>query len=510
MTFLDKLLNFYNISKESYLLLSKDVNEGDIPTFKAFDNIDAIKDRILLAISNKEKILIYGDYDADGILATSILVNAFNTLNYKVDYYIPSRYIDGYGLTKEKIELAKEKGYSLIITVDNGVSAFEAIKKAKELGIELIITDHHEYVDEIDVKYFMHPKKSSFSINTSGAVVAFYLSVAMLNEYNPYLLTLASTSLISDIMPLVNENRSILKLGIKYLNQYKFDKFRILAETIIFDESTLALKVIPKINAVGRIEKGKEVNVLVKYFTTTSFHELNAINKYLNDINLKRKSISIEITNSLKIDNDVSALVYKLDILNGLCGLISNRLLSTFNKPSCIFSKDEITNALRGSIRSKAGFNVIDFINNNKDLFIQYGGHEYAAGVVIKEENLNTFKERFIDYADSHPLEDKKEGIEIGINEINFDNYDILRSFSPFGEANKEPTFILKEVSIMKIERMGIDNKHLLIPISNNIKVIGFNYNFDNLKDKTTIDLIGKFRINKFKNNISLNFTLEN
>jgi len=508
MNFLDKLLEFYNINNSEYLLLTKEVNEGDIPFYKVLNNIDKVKDKILNSINKKDKILIYGDYDCDGIMATSILVNTFNKLNYPVDYYIPSRYLDGYGLTKEKVKLAKEKGYNLIITVDNGVKAIDAINECKALGIDIIVTDHHEYDNFPNDVLLLHPKLSNLKYQTSGGVIAFYLSYALLNTIDPYLLVLAGTSIISDIMIMKGENRNIVKLTLKYLNKNKFDKFNFLSEIREYDESTLALKVIPKINAIGRIEENKEVNVLVKYFSSNNYKELINIKEYINSINERRKNLTIELTNNIK-DNNEPALVYQLDIISGMTGLLANRLLNSFNKPSVVFAKPELDNSIRGSIRTKNGFNVLEFIEENKDLFIEYGGHKLAVGIVINKDDFNIFKDKFIYYSNSHKFEPESDNILISLEEINLDNYKIIKSLSPFGEGFKEPTFIVKDVDTNLIKKMGKNNEHLLINLRNNDKVIGFNYDFNKLTSNK-IDLIGKFKLNKFKNNISINFNLIN
>lgn len=508
MKFLDKLLDYYNISNDEYLLLTKDVNEGDIPFYKCLNNIELVKEKIFKAISDKKKILIYGDYDCDGIMATSILVNTFNKLNYEVDYYIPSRYIDGYGLTVDKVIKAKEIGYQLIITVDNGVSAIEAINKCKELGIDIIVTDHHEYNNFPNDVLLLHPKESKLKYMTSGGVVAFYLSYALLNAIEPYLLTLAATSVISDVMIMKGENRNIVKLGLKYLNKYRFDKYYFLSELNIYDESTLSMKVIPKINAVGRIERNKEVNILVRYFTSASFKDLINIKDYINSVNERKKNLANLIIDSIH-DEDASALVFQLDIISGMTGLVASRLLNAFDKPTIIFAKAEPDNTIRGSMRSKNGLNVLDFISNNKDLFVEYGGHNFAAGIIIHKDKFNEFKKKFIEYSTNHKFEPSSDNILINVDEINLTNYEMINKLSPFGEGFREPTFIIKDFDTSLIKRMGKNNEHLLVQLNGNDKIIGFNYDFNKITSNK-IDFVGTYKLNKFKNNISINFSLIN
>lgn len=508
MNFLEKILDYYNISSKDYEELKRDPSLADVPSFSVFDNINEVKDRILLAVKNKEKILIYGDYDADGILATSILVNAFKKLNHAVDYYIPSRYLDGYGINGEKVIQAKEKGYQLIITVDNGIVALDALKKAKEIGIDMIITDHHEFTDAPLDFLYLHPKKSKLKVTTSGAMVAFYLSIALLEEINPYLLTLGATSILSDAMPMKEENRSIIKLALKYLNKYKFDKYKLLSGELNFDETTLTLNVIPKINAVGRIETKKEVNILVKYFTTDSYHDLITIREYLNNVNEKRKQLSLDIVKDLKI-TDPDAVVLKLDILSGLSGLIASRIIANNNLPVCIFSSEVKDGIIRGSIRSKHGFNVTKFFELNKAIIKECGGHEFAGGVEIRENDFDQFKEAFISFAKENKFTPSHDHIEINESDVTLNNYEIIRSFAPFGNEWKEPTFIIKNMDVNRINKVGANQEHLSILLNNKSKVIGFRYPFNTLVNPT-FDLVGTFKLNKYKEFVTVNFLLQN
>ncbi|MCQ2794477.1 MAG: DHH family phosphoesterase, partial [Bacilli bacterium] len=383
MTLFDKLLTYYHISQKDFAILSREANDGDVPNYRAFMEIEIAKTRIKKAIDTNEKILVYGDYDADGILATSILVRTLKKLNAEVDYYVPSRYLDGYGISEEKVIKAHEQGYTLIITVDNGVTAFAAIKKAQELKLDLIITDHHEYQSRPDALAFLHPKASSLKVTTSGAMTAFYLSYALLEEIDPYLLIMGATSILSDVMPLREENRFIVKLALKYLNKNKYDQFNLLSGAYTYDETTLNSLVIPKINAVGRIEQGKEVNVLVKYFVSDNYRDLVKIRDYVNEVNEHRKDLA---SNALQASVDITkaCVCLKLDCLIGLSGLIANRFLMAHDKPAAIFAQDLKDGYIRGSLRSKNGCNVMDFINQNKNLFNEFGGHAFAAGVVIK------------------------------------------------------------------------------------------------------------------------------
>ena len=218
-----ELLNYYNLTANDLSRLNKEVCLNDIPLF--FDNNDINKaiERITKAIINEENILIYGDYDCDGVMATSILYKTLLKMNAKVSKYIPSRYLDGYGLTKEKVELSKDK-YSLIITVDNGIAAIEACDKAKEIGIDVIVTDHHDVQEKLpDAYVIVHPELSKLAdIKISGGLVSYFLSSSLLKKHDEYLLTLAAISTISDLMPLKDLNRDLVKLAIEFIKQNKY------------------------------------------------------------------------------------------------------------------------------------------------------------------------------------------------------------------------------------------------------------------------------------------------
>ena len=221
--FLEKLLDAYNLSYEQYLEMTKEVNYDDLEDPYTFLGIEKAKDRINSAIKNNEKIMIYGDYDCDGFSSVSILVNMFKYLNYpNVGYYIPSRYKDGYGITSAMVDLIHQKGYTLIITVDNGVAQFEALSKAKDYNIDVILTDHHEMINELPPCYtIVHPflKTNNLNLPECGAYVAFNLSRVVLGRVDDYLLVLAALATISDMMPLVSYNRIIVRMALKLLKE---------------------------------------------------------------------------------------------------------------------------------------------------------------------------------------------------------------------------------------------------------------------------------------------------
>ena len=257
MDFKTKLLNYFNINDEQYKELTKPIEKIILPSYNNFNDMKKATETIKNAMANNDKIVIYGDYDCDGIMSTSIMVKCFNMLNYHIGYYIPSRYIDGYGLNAKRVQDFYDKGYKLIITVDNGIAQFEAIQKAYDLGMKVIVTDHHERQEILpDVEAILHPIISNYgNVVCCGAYVAFMLASSLLNKYDEYLLSLASIATISDMMPLVSYNRDIVRLGIYYMNKNNYYSIRLLSEESIIDENVIGLKMAPKINAIGRMMK---------------------------------------------------------------------------------------------------------------------------------------------------------------------------------------------------------------------------------------------------------------
>ena len=293
MDFKIKLLNYFNINEKLYKELSKPVNELTLPNPNKFEGMEKAKNIINEAIKHDDKIVIYGDYDCDGIMSTSIMLKCFNMLNYRVGYYVPSRYIDGYGLNEKRVQDFYEKGYKLIITVDNGIAQFEAIKKAYELGMKVIVTDHHEQQENLpEAEVILHPIISNYgNVVCCGAYVAFMLASSLLNKCDKYLLSLASIATISDMMPLKEYNRDIVRLGIYYMNNNHYYPISLLADNSAIDENVIGLKIAPKINAVGRMIETTSINSLIEYFVTNNKERIDTIYNFINETNEKLKEI---------------------------------------------------------------------------------------------------------------------------------------------------------------------------------------------------------------------------
>lgn len=511
MIFLEKLLNAYNLTYDDYLLLTKEPSLDDIEDPLNFLNIQKGVNRIFDAIKNKEKIMIYGDYDSDGICSVSILVNAFKKMNYQVGYYIPSRYKDGYGINDEMVELIHQKGYKVIITVDNGVSQHSALTKAKEYGIDVILTDHHEILNDVPPCYcIIHPfMKSKDVLPQCGAYVAFMLSILLLGEKDPYLLTLASLATISDMMPLVGYNRVLVRNAIKILNEYKFPQFKILLDNNPYiDEKSLSFVLAPKINAIGRVNEDNSVNKVVKYFTTNDYQERILLADYINSINDQRKSLCNEAYNNLhlKESNELVVCEYIPSLKEGLIGLVAAKVLNEKKRPTIIFTKS-VDGFIKGSGRSLEGFSLASSFNELKHLIEVYGGHSLAGGLTIKESNFELFKNEINKLAIGKEIKEKRKLIiEVDLDELNYHNYSLIRSLSPFGEGFEE-VYLKVKYPVKNISFIGNIKQHFKGFISPKCSFIHFNGNKD-LLNREYVDLIGKIEEDKYRGNDNISFVV--
>lgn len=511
MDFLNKVLKALNISKEMYQDLSKETSLDDIEDPKRFNNIEKAIERIEKAINNNEKIIIYGDYDCDGISSVSILVETFKKLKYPVGYYIPSRYKDGFGINEEMVNEIYKKDYSLIITVDNGVSQFSALQLAKNYNIDVILTDHHEMINGIPTCYtIVHPfLKDDNILPECGAYVAFMISILLLKRIDPYLLSLATLATLSDMMPLVGYNRILVKEGLKAINNNHFNQFIMLTKDDVITEKTLSYVIAPKINAMGRIVQDTSVNKVIKFFTSDKVYEQIQLGNLIESINDERKSLCLEAFNSLDLKNDENDYVivkYIPSLCEGLIGLVASRILNEINRPVIVFTKCE-NQLLKGSGRSLDGFSLSDSFKELEDIIEIYGGHALAGGLSIKEENLDEFTRRINFLAKGKTIKQKsKIIIPLEEDEFNYNNYQIIHSLSPFGEGFIEPYFsYVLETST--IQFAGNNLQHIRGRINYQCSYIGFNIE-KSLLNCNKVELIGKIDLDHYRGGNNITFSI--
>jgi len=410
--FLNKLLDYYQISYEDYLLLNRDVDMNSFASSFHFDKEKEAKDLIMSHISKKNKIIIYGDFDADGIMGTSILVRMFQLLNYKVDYYIPSRYIEGYGIGLNKVKEYVEKGYNLLITVDNGIAANEEIDYLRKNNVDVIVIDHHLNNGVLpNANYIIHPIISHFNHETtSGAATSFYFSKVVLGYYDKYSSILAAISVVTDLMPLKGYNRDLLRIVFKNYINNEFPAISLIADYKMLDENVIGLTIGPRINSYGRLLEDDSINDLVKYFTSDNRDfQLNYIDTIL-DINEKRRESWKNTLENFDLNNVSSSIIMKTNLKVGVVGLLATYFVNTYHVPAIVFAQEK-EGLLKGSSRSPEGFNLVDSYQKLKDYIVDFGGHSSAAGVMIKNEDFEKFKTNFEEISMGFVYKNEKKAI---------------------------------------------------------------------------------------------------
>ncbi len=504
-TLFEKLLEYYNITKEEYEHLTRDVDLSMIPSPFNFKRMDEAVALVKKHIELNNKIVIYGDYDADGITGCSILVKGLSYLGYNANYYIPNRYLDGYGINETKAQEIIDKKYDLVITVDNGIAANEPIKMLRDSGIDVLVLDHHERQEELpNANVIIHPTISEYSsLASSGAFTAFMFISALIGRYDKYLSMLAAISLISDMMPLRDFNRDLLRVAIKDYQKGEFLPIDLLLDGEEFNETSIGLTIAPKINAVGRINKTIAINRLVKYFTSDDEELIISYKNWIIDHNVLRKEKSKNakemFVESIK-DNNEPALVLKSDLDEGMLGLVANSLSSQYNVPVIVFSEDSThLGVLKGSARSIEGFNLSEAFQELSDLEETFGGHAMAAGVSIKDVDFDLFKERFINLVkNTEIVKQEKKVIEISINDVNEENYDLIETFSPFGEDWKSP---LLRVNHIKVDTLMYSKtqEHIITSISLRARIRGFGFSKEYMSQYKYVDVIGNMKENVYR-----------
>ena len=396
----ERLLDYYHINEDDYRLLTKDVTKDNFDAGHSFKDMDSCVRVVKEAVANKKKIFIYGDYDSDGIMSVSILVKMFKMIKYPVSYHIPNRYTDGYGLTLKRSQEIVEKGFDLLITVDNGVTAFEGIEYAKNHGLQVLVFDHHQPSDVLPVAdYILHPSISEFGDTaTSAGFVTFMFAKNYLGYFDNYLATLASISLVSDMMPLVSYNRNLLRLMIKEYEETPFFNIDLLKEKEPFNEVTIGMRISPKINAIGRlIDDDAFLSRTVEFFVNDDQQLMLNYNEWINSVNNERKELTKEaVENSQDINVNAPAIIGVIPQKEGIIGLIANFFVKKYHKPTIIFALDQSGEIYKGSCRSPEGFNVVDAFKQLGDLLEAAGGHAMAGGCSVRKENFEAFKNGFI------------------------------------------------------------------------------------------------------------------
>lgn len=493
-------------------------------------DMDAAVDRLNDAMGHKERILVYGDYDVDGCTAVALVYKFLRQFYSNIDYYIPDRYDEGYGVSKKGIDFAKETGVKLIIILDCGIKAIEEITYAKEQGIDFIICDHH-VPDEVmpPAVAILNPKRPDDSYpfkNLCGCGVGFKFMQAFAKNNNiPFsrlvpLLDFCAVSIAADLVPVVDENRILAFHGLKQLNQNPSLGLKAIVDICGLNGRELSMsdiifKIGPRINASGRMENGKKsVDLLVEREYSLALDQA----KHIDEYNEQRKDVDRQMTEEanqivarLESQKHQSSIVlYDEHWKKGVIGIVASRLTEIYFRPTVVLTRDE--NLATGSARSVAGFDVYAAIKSCRDLLLNFGGHTYAAGLTMKWADVKEFRKRFQAYVEEHIEPEQREAIldidaVIDFKDITKKLHTDLKRFAPFGPGNPKPLFCTLDVYDFGTSKVvGREQEHIKLELvdskSNNVMngiAFGQSASARYIKSKRSFDIAYTIEDNVFK-----------
>ena len=518
-----KILNARDIKDISAVkkFFSDEFEEGYDP-YLMYDMQKAV-DRINEAIDNEEKILVYGDYDADGITSTVLLVETLISLGANVSSYIPNRFEEGYGPNKEAFTKIINSGISLIITVDNGIAGVEEVELANELGCDVIITDHHKIQDIIPNAYAIihpeHPEGDYPFKKLAGVGVAFKLAHALLEIFPDFLLDLVAIGTIADMVSITDENRIFVKQGLELLNEDPRIGLKMLLElsniNSKIDEQTVGFYIAPKLNSIGRMDSAK---LGLSFLMAEDAANARVLAEQIEKFNIERKQVTEEIVKDVidKIETsdkkNKNVIMISGDYHEGVLGIVASNIVEKYQKPVFIMNSKE--GILKGSARSIYDFNIYTAMNKISDLFIAFGGHTLAAGFSFDEVNLNKIED-FLDneyenYKQNNELKSTKNiDIVTSLEEISYQFFNSLEALKPYGMDFEKPTILIENSMVLNKTYFGSEKQYLRLTIADevgNLDCISFKDTslFDKVKNNDIIDLLCTLDKNNFNGRTKL------
>lgn len=526
------------------LLKSRKINDRDSflhPKYQSFGDVFLLPDmekavkRIKEASLKKQKIVIYGDYDIDGLSASCVLYNAFEAFGFKdVEVYIPNRFIEGYGLTIGSVDRIKEMRADLIVTVDTGSLSHKEVDHANSLGIDVIITDHHNVADQHPKAIaVINPKRKDHSYpyrDFAGVGVAFKLVQALMTELKgldngqeKWLLDFVALGTVCDIVPLSGENRMLVSYGLKVLKVSKREGIKALIASSGIDLSNIntfdiGFKIGPRLNATGRL---KTARLALDILLTKDLRSALDMAEELNNLNNERKLIQEKILKQAEIEaekqSDLKVLVVSQTGWNhGVIGIVASKLVEEFKKPTYIL--EEMAGGLsKGSARSYGDFSVGEGIKYASRVIEKGGGHKLAAGVTLKTDNIPNFRNLVNEYYETLKLKDQEKYLVKqadlvleSLEGIDLELLNLISDLEPFGNENSEPVFEIRSLRILKKYLMGKDKNHVryLLQDKKGNRISAVKFNFDEtfiFDEQDTVDIRISLLKNEWKDKILVN-----
>ncbi|WLR56225.1 single-stranded-DNA-specific exonuclease RecJ [Mesobacillus subterraneus] len=487
-------------------------------------DMDKAVERINKAIETQEPILVFGDYDADGVSSTTVLMKALAELGANADYYIPNRFTEGYGPNEKAFRSAADSGVGLIITVDTGISALHEATVAKDLGVDLIITDHHEPGPVLpDAFAIIHPKLDDSVYpfkDLAGVGVAFKVAHALLGRVPEHLLEFAAIGTIADLVPLMGENRLIAQRGIEKLKATQSPGLNALlklakTDRAGIDEETIGFMIGPRVNAAGRLGSADPA---VQLMMTLDPEEAMMLAEEIDSINKERQNIVSQIAEEAVAEvernypiEDNSVLVVGKEGWNaGVIGIVASKLVEKYYRPTIVLSFDKEKGLAKGSARSIAGFDLFKNLSTCRDILPHFGGHPMAAGMTLSLDDVDALRSRLNALA----IEQLKEedlipvshiDARIDVKEITIETINELGMLSPYGVSNPKPKVLIDGANISTLRKIGADQSHLKLALEEEGTVIdgigfGFGYLHDHISPSSQLSVIGELSINEWNN----------
>lgn len=493
-------------------------------------------DRILHALDENEKICIYGDYDVDGVTSTSLCINILRQLEADVMYYIPVRADEGYGLNEEAVDYICSQGVNLIITVDCGIRSVDVVEKVKQLGMDIIITDHHECGEVLpDAIAVVNPHRADNEYpfkELAGVGVAFKLMQAVTDSIGygdliQEVLEIAAIGTIADVVPLLGENRILVKHGLARLADTKYIGLQALLEVSGLKDKAvssynIAFMIAPRINAAGRLADAARC---VELLVTDDESLAREIAEELEQENKERQRVEAEILEKAitKLEEGYDFDKSRIIVLDGegwhagVIGIVASRIVDQYSQPTVLIATENGIG--KGSARSMSGFNIYEAMRKCSELFEKFGGHEMAAGLTIKAENIPEFRKKINEIAEEM-LQGKQLQPEIAVDykleqaDVNLDTARQLKLMEPFGMCNQNPNFVYRNLQILDRRLVGANSKHLSMTLydgSNSIKGIAFNMGnmYNILSNGKKVDIICSMDINLWNNNENVQLVIK-
>ena len=518
-----KILNARNITDMTSVkkYFSDEYEEGYDP-FLMHDMQKAV-DRINEAIENEEKILVYGDYDADGITSTVLLVETLISMGANVSSYIPNRFEEGYGPNKEAFTKIIDSGITLIITVDNGIAGVEEVDLANELGCDVIVTDHHKIQDTIPNAYAIihpeHPEGNYPFKKLAGVGVAFKLAHALLEIFPDFLLDLVAIGTIADMVSITDENRIFVKQGLELINEDPRIGLKMLLELsgidTKIDEQTVGFYIAPKLNSIGRMDSAKlGLTFLMAEEPVTA----RALAEQIEQYNIQRKQVTEDIVKDVisKIENSEkkqkNVIMVSGEYHEGVLGIVASNIVEKYQKP--VFIMNEKEGVLKGSARSIFDFNIYVAMNKISDLFLAFGGHTLAAGFSFEKSNFEKIEEflhnEFEEFKQNNDLKANKNiDIVTSLEDISYQFINSLDALKPYGMDFEKPTILIENAMVLNKAYFGSEKQYLRLTIADevgNLDCITFkdSVTFDKVEKNDIIDLVCNIDKNNFNGRTKL------